>query len=486
MANNGGREVTDRLQALASRYGQAELARRTGVSRQNVSRYLQGTRPPLDFGAELVRGLGVNPAWLLVGEGAPFLSDIAEGTGRLAGDLLEVVNALNAVARMRIGSLGGKHHLRLLRELGEAMQKYEVLRGRLNERGVPILRAVLQEFRKALDGRQMELARSLCRTAEQLGRFCDDDDLSIEFVLLHGRFERAQGNLEHALDLVRRAIGLTFRRGGLLREPELESVAESVATLRYWMRFAEAMRVARAAGALTLDPARKSPPALWLDALVGDIQLQDGELQGGVQALMRVRGLLPGERGLQTDGFAARALLMSGTLDVPAATEFGTHSLHKAGPILGFATFLEDAGAIETALAYWQRVGKGAGDSWHAWYARMMLRALRGPKRGLAGEVRRFVEASPGCTVLPPLTGPIFGAELYRLMGREADARRTFQEACRVIADLPPWLSLSTLWKARHMRNARSLGTPAQREMAREYFRSHAERGYACFAPLAA
>ena len=126
-------QIQQRLIELAEQHSQADIARKTEFSRNNVSRYVNGTRMPIEFAAALVEGLGVNPAWLLTGEGTAYLSDINSGTQEMAGDLLALVDAMAAVNRMRLGSLTGKHHLGVLRELNETLKKHEGLRDRLNK-----------------------------------------------------------------------------------------------------------------------------------------------------------------------------------------------------------------------------------------------------------------------------------------------------------------------------------------------------------------
>ena len=117
--------VRGRLNILTENHAQAEIARRTGFPPANVHRFLKGGKIPADFCGAVVREFGINPAWLLTGEGAPRLSDVTEGTMRMAGNVLELVEAMSAVARMRLGSLTGKHHLRVLRELNDALEDHE-------------------------------------------------------------------------------------------------------------------------------------------------------------------------------------------------------------------------------------------------------------------------------------------------------------------------------------------------------------------------
>ncbi|MCA8946964.1 MAG: helix-turn-helix transcriptional regulator, partial [Planctomycetes bacterium] len=154
-------DLNSRLATLAEDRSLSDIARRTGTSVANVSRYISGTRIPGEFCAALVRGLGVNPSWLLTGEGSPFLSDVTEGTAQMAGDVLELVEAMNAVTHMRLGALTGKHHLKVLRELNDALLRYEELRARLNAHSAPIFKQLVDDLGAALGKLDIERAHDL-------------------------------------------------------------------------------------------------------------------------------------------------------------------------------------------------------------------------------------------------------------------------------------------------------------------------------------
>ena len=68
-ANRAESTLRARLQQLAQTHSQAELARKTGFPPANVHRFLKAGKVPADFCEALVREFGVNPAWLLAGEG---------------------------------------------------------------------------------------------------------------------------------------------------------------------------------------------------------------------------------------------------------------------------------------------------------------------------------------------------------------------------------------------------------------------------------
>ena len=113
--------VRERLKRLVAERSQSEIARKTGAQVAAVNRYVHGARIPASFCSAVVRGLGVNPSWLLMGEGSPYLADVPARTARLGENLLELVEAMSTVSRMLIGSLAGKRQMKVLRELNDAL-----------------------------------------------------------------------------------------------------------------------------------------------------------------------------------------------------------------------------------------------------------------------------------------------------------------------------------------------------------------------------
>ena len=66
--------ITSRTQRVCRGLRPTQVAVLTGIPRESVRRYLAGTHAPTGaFLAALCQGLGVSPAWLLLGEGEPFV-----------------------------------------------------------------------------------------------------------------------------------------------------------------------------------------------------------------------------------------------------------------------------------------------------------------------------------------------------------------------------------------------------------------------------
>jgi hypothetical protein len=477
--------IHQRFNALAQQYSQSEIARKTGAPRNKVNRYVHGTRIPCDFAAALVDELGVNPSWLLTGEGSPSLSDVTPDTVQVAGNLLELIRGMSAVEHMQLGALAGKHHLGVLRELSDALSRLESLRSRLNKHSAPFLRTVLDNLSEALDKPDLNLADDLARTAQQLSRMCDDPDLLLDLTLLQSRLELFNQNLPRALELTRRAILLTFYRGGQLGERELEAAVESVAALHGWHRFEEAHRVARGVFALAAVETRELPAAQWLTAIVADMHILTGRLYDGLKALPEVCGVLTGTRAMHTDLILARGMLLAGTIDVSTALGFGQDSLDKAVRVLGFSVLIEDDKSLTVAYEYWKTLAKKSGARWVGDAAKLLLRAMGGEaSKSFAREVRNFLEHDPTEVGVPNYVSPILGAQLYRHMGHKEAAKDMLKTSSRAMGQLPSWLTVGVMWEARHQRNALELGTKAQQKEARKWFQQHIDKGYRCFVPI--
>ncbi len=265
----------------------AEIARKTATSPTNVVRYLGGTRMPTEFSAALVKGLGVNPAWWLTGEGTPFLADVTAGTTAMGGNLLELVEAMNAVTRMKLGALAGKQHLKVLRELNDALDAHERLRAKLNEHSRGIFEQLLADIERCLNEYKVQPAAGLLKAAEQVGRLCDDTELHRKLLSYQASYFAFVRDLGKALPFQRKLLQRLLADSGAPDEAGLRNAVNLVLTLMTLSRLPEAQRVCEAVLKLA-PPATPRWSALALLAfLKGRLMAEHGELLPGLAIMTR-------------------------------------------------------------------------------------------------------------------------------------------------------------------------------------------------------
>ncbi|MCC6465256.1 MAG: hypothetical protein IT463_07960 [Planctomycetes bacterium] len=473
-------EYLERLRFLTGRFSQAEIARKTGTQRNNVSRYLRGARMPLEFAAGLVRALGVNPAWLLAGEGTPFLADVNTTTQRTAADLLDLVAAMNSVAQMQLGSLTGKHHLKVLRELSDALGRFQELKADLNRRTAPIFKQILDDYWKALDRWELERAEDIRRAAEQVAKLCDDDALNArhERTLSYHAFLRRDEDaaIRHQLRLFQR----TLPQGALLDEAAVREACNLANSLQSVGRMQEALALCDGVLAMSRQRGTGWPARLFLQALSGYVQLELGDAR---EALRRVTSAMPqpDPRLLANQqSMLVRALLMTGACTFAQACELGDFGPAHAQGMITWAVWLENAPDLSLAL---QRYGAVVGSDFHSAQAKALLAALKPGGR----------QAGPG---RPAATGPapynerfdraIFATQLARVQGRKAGP--LLAEAVDLLAGKPAEVDMSMLALGVHHRNLLALAgkNTVQAAAARRWFAERVAAGYGCYAALAA
>lgn len=467
-------EHTQRLAFLAQRWPQAEIARKTGTQRNNVSRYMRGGKMPVDFAAAVVRQLGVNPAWLLVGEGTPFLSDVSAGTGRMAGDLLEMVEAMNSVANLQLGSLAGKHHLRVLRELNDALARFEKLRAGINERTGPIFARILDDYWQALEKWQLEKADDIRKAAEQVARLCDDEALQERFersLSFHAFLRRDED--ESILHLSR-----VFQRrmaGAAIDEQGLREAYNLANTLQSNARLDEAIAICDSAIALAGPSGREWGVTKLVQSLSGYIWMERGDVREG---LRRVVGAAPQPNpqwhALQ-HSMLIRGLLMSGGIDYAAAIEMNGQGPAHAQGMLVYALWLEDPAMFDLACKHY--LPDDPSD-----LNQFMLAARESLVHGRHGPARKLLQnyPTPGRKPLnEQFDQAVFGTALARHAGLP-DAKKRHAQSERILAEADARRCMSTLATAMFHRNALKL-TPAKAQQARQWFKDGEAKGYGCF-----
>jgi hypothetical protein len=490
--------IAARLRSLLESRSQADVARKTNQLRNNVSRYARGAKIPLEFGSALVRGLGVNPAWLLVGEGAPFLSDVTGSTVKAAEDLLELVEAMSAVARMQLGSLTGKHHLKVLRELSDALTTYEKLRQDLNTRTAPIFKQVLADYWKALEKWDFERADELRKAASQVARLSDDEKLAAEFDRTRAFHAYLQQDETQAILLQRRVFQRMLPAGMLLDDRAMREAFNFATTLQGSSRMQEAWRVCQATLLMAPEEMRGSSIVRFISALCGFVETELGDVRSG---LSRIQASLPqpDERMRPSQqSMLVHCLMFSGAISFEAACAMGPISPAHSQGMLVRSIYEDTREALELACETFIDNGPMAlGESvFICTYTRSLLAALKDnarkqAKEFLAGPLVKERERAKGFT--ERFDNALFAMRMSRALGDDAGFRHWMLEAARVWDSVPKEINIGLLGRSILCKNAlllpadvKTAELAALRAKASAFFKDLFAKGYGSFEKLAA
>ena len=485
-----------RLNRLVEERSQSEIARKTGAQVAAVNRYVHGARIPAGFCSDVVRGLGVNPSWLLMGEGSPYLADVPVQTARLGENLLELVEAMSAVSRMLLGSLGGKHHLKVLRELNEALLAHERLRDDLNERSRPVFERILADLQKALDKLDLERAADLRKAADQIARLCDDEDLTRRYLRTCAFHEFQLKRSDRFLAAQRKVFLRSLPDGSLFSEQACDEARRVVVALVQMNRIREAGRICRAVRALAGKEGRQWAAWARLENTYSVILAETGHLRKAIDQMQRAIPRLEGMYRKVSEAALVRLLLLAGILSIRDAVSIGAHTDAKASHFLQFAVWKLDKADLEFALEYAARpdVEHVWGPGFHHMMARRVLEQLRRPSaraaREFEAEFRSTIPDADADTL--DFTLAQARCELNRIASsKEAikDLRTAEAERKRLAPEiLPAPIELAT-----HYRNALILlAQPKSAEdkrlvtHARKWLQRRVRQGYLAFeaAPL--
>lgn len=474
-----------RLKQLVQTLPQAEIARKTETSRNNVSRYLRGTKMPLEFGVALVKGLGVNPAWLLAGEGSPWLADVAAGTAKTAEDLLSLVNAMAEVARMRLGSLAGKHHLKVLRELNDAMQHYETLRERLNKQTAPFFTELLDTYERALLNSEIERADELRKALTQVSRLCDDAALARQFTRAQAYHEHFFGAADKAIELQRKVLRIDLTTPGAVTARMCSEAHNFALTLRGFGKLREARAICRAMHTLGKQ-AGVDKALLGLLYIEGSIDVALGDLAEGLPKMTLSYTAMEPDNRARSSAAWLRALMSTDSLTLAQAFDLKPDLDSVAPMLLQYAVWLEDALMLDRACK--ECIGQGGRaqpNTPEAAQARALLALLKKEKAPQLEEslaqaealAARAKSARGRFILLAP------AIQLARAAGRRDWAVKRWREAKAALAELPPDIDIEIWHLATWWREAARLNL--EPDNAKAFFANLAQRGYNSYAALA-
>lgn len=486
-------QIRERVRHLVKTRSQSDLARKTNTLVSTVNRYLKTTKIPAEFCASIINGLGVNPAWLMSGEGTPYLADVSAGTSEMATNLLELVEAMNQVAKMRLGALTGQHHLKVLRELNDALERYEALRVVLNRRTRTVFRELLDSLKKAMHDLDQQRAGEVRKAAQQVARLCDDPELTVEFDNLQEFYEQIFGDQTRALELSRKVFVKSLGAADVTMDKDHMALAINlVVSLHKADRCREARRICRATLALYEDVGHDWGRFGQLTALNAVLDIELGNLREGLRMLHDTYPVLPEALQRSFSGKLVETMLLSGLAPLEYAGAIGLDSTSKAAALVRFAGLVEDTEAVKKL---WQRY---KGDEKHGlpvdsiWEA--YARVLTGKDSPQAFD--KAVQTERSRMAVRPTQEFAYAAcasQLARLAGDEKAARKHFDEAAAKLAALDAQVNPQMLALALHWANALKL-FGREREAsasgktcaaARTFFKQHFERGYGAFQRLA-
>ncbi|MCC6574246.1 MAG: hypothetical protein IT462_10690 [Planctomycetes bacterium] len=482
--------IRARLNQLRETHGQSELARRAGVPLTTIHRLLRKGKIPGEMLAMLTQSLGLNPAWMLSGEGPPRLADVPAAGAQMAGDLLALIDSMQAVSRMRLGALTGKPHQKLLRELLDSMQAYEILRDKLNGHSKPVLGKLVDEFEECLTRQNYARAAAIRAAAEQVSRLCDDEEIAIRFDSLRADMDYMQSKLDSSMEFQRRSFARHVLRGVFRDAAACDHAVMLVLLLKDCGRLREALRIGRAALALASDHGQDWPEYHDLRLFVGHVEVELGYLHEGFAKISEAYPMVrkPNNSGMT---ILMRSQMLSGMMALRDAAEFGTPNSGRSRVLLRHANLAEDLPLLD--LMYKRSVGADVRTQlppteFEAGRARILMQALR--RKG-SSPYDDFIEhVNKNSLPLPSkfvrdFIGASTSAQVAWLCGQREECAKHVQEGWLLLQSPPPEITLTLDWTALFFRTALRLqqqrSTPLLAEAckrAREFFDSHVRKGY--------
>ncbi|NUQ36189.1 MAG: helix-turn-helix domain-containing protein, partial [Planctomycetaceae bacterium] len=353
-ANGGDLDKDESLRArlnhIANDMSVRELAKRLDIPNQTLSRHLRKGSIPASLCRKLVEQLGVNPAWLLTGEGSPMLTDVPQVASGTASNLLELVEAMNAVTRMRLGALAGKEHLKVLRELNDALSRYESLRKRLSEVSRGTFDMLLAQVANALDKeRNPEKARPLLDACAQISRMCDEPGAIAKYTKLRSRYANFTGDDDEAIRLLRALVLDYFFEHGELNREACNDFHGMIAGLLRTLRLREASAMGDAGVLFTSRNKSVRVEHAAIVEMAARVDIETGRLRRGLQRLVNVVPQLPeAHQRIHSHVSIAFGHALAGTMTYRQASEYCRKSV-QASFLARFTLWTEDANDLHHA-----------------------------------------------------------------------------------------------------------------------------------------
>lgn len=460
-----------RLHEITRRYPQAEVARRLGMRRSTVNRYLLGNRIPGAFLAGIAREFGVNTAWLMLGEGVPWIADVRADQASVGKGLLELVQAMERVSRLRLGALTGKTEAAALRELSEAMQSHERISARLAEKSRDTYRKVIDDWLAAVKAGDRELSNQLARAAEQVARLCPDPILRRGHESMLAAHMQLCGRNEDSLVHRKNVFAASVGDSGKLDAKGISAAIGLAVTLDALSRTREARAVLKAALNLGHDQ-RDSVIYAQASAFLGWTDLELGFIGRGMKRLhAAIARAAQGEGSENLRMSIAYGSYVSGSCELDGMIVLCP--LPLLGRLRGLAPWCLNQKRLEAFARQCEPLQDR--DRPEARILRAHLAAVQGRHtraQAIWREAAEDTAARRGEPLGLDFTMYAMRAHLLLLAGRKPQAREALDDAEGVRRKVPAEIALDCHWLRLHWRNAALLckqGDKLRRKAARFY-----------------
>jgi len=476
-----------RLNELRGRFSQSDIARATKTPVTNVHRYMRVGKIPAEFCSALVEALEVNPAWLLAGEGGALLTDVDDATSKAGSQMLGMVEAMNAVSRVRLGALAGRQQQQTLRELADSVGAYDRVRERMNDITRPVLAQMLERYRELTSSMELERASSMRKAALQIARFCDDDDLLWRLDQQQAEHEHMLGRVDESLRFHLKLFARKLHQGALTDSDACSQAGSFVLALRDSGRFAEGLRICRAAIELTVEEGREWSSFLELRVIAGSLEVELGKLEPGLMEIQQAYVKFAAAQRPFPALLLARAELLAGLSPVADVGKRAHASRGRSRLLLRHACGLEDLAELRETFK--TCVGKDEQqvppDEFESRRAALLLKVLSGKIHDALAHYDSLVDQSPPPVNSPHLKAVVIAvqrAQLARLGASAKIAASAALEAQSAIDAVPKDRTVTLDLRALHARNL--LATPhahpthGLKLIADQFFKDHIERGY--------
>lgn len=478
-----------RLAGLTSHFRQSDMARKLGVSRVNICRYLKGNRIPAWVCAALAREFGVNPAWLLSGDGAKFIADDVAGNVE-TGALFKLLDAASAVARMSLGSLSGRAHAKALREFGETLATYTRLQDRVSAMCADTMRNLLGEWGDSINAGQFARAAAARKAATQLAPLVRDETLLTRLLGLQCGYELATGgNIERAIGYQMELV--TRMLPGMLRGDTraLEQVRRLGTMLRPTGRKRQSIAVSRAALELAAISADAGEPLLLVRLVAATARLETGEVSAALDELAVWRQVQDDYYRRGYAGLWGKAMLLAGRMTMPEFVRFQKQAGANEESLMEVAVLADSAASIRAALRAYEatQLAPEAPAILPYVVCRALLAARSRPGAGALERADAGIAASAEAWRDWPallFETDVYGALLANANGKPGIARSRLATARDRLHSLAPGVEPDLVPQCVFHKLGLSQGGKAAKG-ARQFFRRLVDRGGLMFRALA-